>query len=88
MDLDKNGLNNPAAKRSLEMGELHDTDKGILPDIDIPSGTAMLVKDGNNDVDLPKGEVEKDISKRTKKDGANSPSLGSAESREGSVRSQ
>ena len=36
----------------------------------------------------PKEVMEKERSKRSKKDGANSTSLGSAGSREGSVRSQ
>jgi hypothetical protein len=89
MELDKKDPTNPAVKRALEMG-------GLLTDIvdqttvnaDNNKGQTVMIAEGNLNNGLDNENNEKDRKKRTKKDGANSSSLGSAESREGSVRSQ
>jgi hypothetical protein len=88
MELDKKDPSNPSAKRSLEMGDLvldrnHPTD-GVAEH----QGLADKLMVGKNQNGVTDENTEKGRKKRTKKDGANSSSLGSAESREGSVRSQ
>jgi hypothetical protein len=88
MELDKKDLSNPAAKRSLDMGDLvlgrnHPTDEAAEH-----QELADELMEGNNQNGVTDENTEKGRKKRTKKDGANSSSLGSAESREGSVRSQ
>jgi hypothetical protein len=64
-----------------------EAEKGQPSDHGQNNNAAMILDDNKTD-GLDADKVEKDRKKRTKKDGANSPSLGSAESREDSVRSQ
>jgi hypothetical protein len=88
MEIDKRALNNLAAKRSLDMEEeVRDDNEEEKEDISVDGAAAMLT-DGKHPAEVVFEENEKDRKKRTKKVGANSTSLGSAESREGSVRSQ
>jgi hypothetical protein len=88
MELDKTDLTNPAAKRALDMGILPLDARAQSSENSSNNGQATIGTEGQkNDVsDIDKNE--KDRNKRTKKDGAISSSLGSAESLEGSVRSQ
>ncbi|KAK1652385.1 hypothetical protein QYE76_070190 [Lolium multiflorum] len=88
MELDKTDLTNPAAKRALDMGILPLDARAQSSENSSNNGQATIGTEGQkNDVsDIDKNE--KDRNKRTKKDGAISSSLGSAESLEGSIRSQ
>ena len=52
------------------------------------AGVMPMITEGQAANGKTEDELDKDRKKRTKKDGANSSSLGSAESREDSVRSQ
>jgi hypothetical protein len=89
MELDKKDLINPAAKRALEMGELPlDAKDQTTETAGNNNGPAAMITEGQMNDGLDNEKNEKDRNKRNKKDGANSSSLGSAESREGSVRSQ
>ncbi|KAK1629311.1 hypothetical protein QYE76_003626 [Lolium multiflorum] len=89
MELDKTDLTNPATKRSLEMGGLRtEFENGTTVNVNENKGQAAMIAEGNLNNGLNNENNEKDRNKRTKKDGANSSSLGSAESHEGSVRSQ
>jgi hypothetical protein len=88
MDLDKSNLVNPAAKRALEMGMELDKNNNIQTGNAIVDEGNAMVTDGSAAPVIHEVANEKDRTKRTKKDGANSSSLGSAESHEDSVRSQ
>jgi hypothetical protein len=89
MELDKNDLTNPAAKRALEMGGLlTDTEDQTTVNADNNKGQAAMIAEGNLNNGLDTEKSEENRNKRTKKDSANSSSLGSAESHEGSVRSE
>jgi hypothetical protein len=85
MDVDKQNLVNSAAKRTLELGKegmAEHTDENGLSTAAEAMATDGSLLNGPTNV-----EGDKVRAKRTKKDGANSSSLGSAESLEGSVRS-
>jgi hypothetical protein len=88
MKLDKDNLTIPLAKQSLDMqvDETNDIDlgkEGGKSDQVIAMLTYGNIPQGSLD-----GAAEKDRKKRTKKDGANSTSAGSAGSREDLVRAQ
>jgi hypothetical protein len=88
MEVDKRDLTNPAAKRTLHMNEQETLqDEGNLTD-GKSDGGMPLITDGMNTNPNVKDGKENNRSKRTKKDGADSPSLGSAGSFEDPVRSQ
>jgi hypothetical protein len=83
MEPDNREASDAGAKRRLSLGFsnpiFEETEDGSIPmitDGNLPLGIVSTVDDGT------------DRSKRTKKAGADSPSLGSADSREESVRSQ
>jgi hypothetical protein len=86
MEVDKRELINPLAKRSLDMNEqaaeVMENDAG---NVNLTRGLPMITEDLTN---VGNFENEKDRNKRTKKDLADSPSLGSAGSFDGPVRSQ
>jgi hypothetical protein len=87
MDTDKTASADSIAKRRLEMGEVLSTNETDI----IVEGSEKpedMVTDGNNIPPLPVTHVMNDRAKRSKKDGANSTSQGSAASLEESVRSQ
>jgi hypothetical protein len=88
MEVDRHDLTSSAAKRGLDMNEkdeileaAKDTGNGYV------AGGMPMITEGQAANGNPGGDLDKDRKKRTKKDGSNS-SLGSAESHEGSVRSQ
>jgi hypothetical protein len=87
MDLDLRSLSGVAAKRPLEMSveENVPTDAGLV-------GTTVnmdtVLTDGKSTSDISEEGDEKDRTKRTRKAGAVSPSLGSAGSQEDLVRPQ
>jgi hypothetical protein len=86
MDVDKREPINPLAKTSLDMNEhtteVMENDEG---NGNLTRGLPMITEDLAN---VGNFENEKDRNKRTKKDVADSPSLGSAGSFDGPVRSQ
>jgi hypothetical protein len=88
MDLDKGNLTNPLTKRGLI---LTDMDNVAIIRNEQSNINSMEIATDNNGFGSAKdatGLEEKDRNKRSKKDGANSPSLGSAGSLDGSARSQ
>jgi hypothetical protein len=88
MDIDLRNLTNAAAKRSLDMTK----DENVRDDMNSAGASGnmdtVLVTDGISTPDVPGEGDEKDRTKRTRKDGANSPSVGSAGSQEDLVRLQ
>jgi hypothetical protein len=88
MDVDKQNMSTDAgAKRSLELSMEEETAKDIPVEIDgnlTEAARGLSNQGGSQDT----GAAETDRNKRSKKDGAISPSLGSAGSLEGPVRSQ
>jgi hypothetical protein len=88
MDVDKQNMSTDAgAKRSLELSIEEETTKDIPVEIDgnrTEAARGLSNQGGSQDT----GAAETDRNKRSKKDGAISPSLGSAGSLEGPVRSQ
>jgi hypothetical protein len=88
MELDNRALNTAIAKRSLNMDVDYMDDSEAAKENLPTDGTAAMVTDGNFLENAVIEENDKDRKKHTKKDGANSTSLGSAGSLEGSVRSQ
>jgi hypothetical protein len=89
MEVDRHGIINPQAKRSLELGQLKDiaTDS-ITGEPVAPNGAAAMVTDEHTPGGKSDLEHVKDRKKRSKKDGTDSTSLGSAGSLEDPVRSQ
>jgi hypothetical protein len=88
MDLDKHNLANLAAKRALDMSNVPEKDKVTGYEEVNGNGITHMITDGETVLVNEEVNNEKDRTKRTKKDGAVSPSIGSAGSREDSVRSQ
>jgi hypothetical protein len=87
MDTDKTASADSIAKRRLELGDALSTSEADI--IDEGSGKPEdMATDGNNIPPLIATDVMNDRAKRSKKDGANSTSQGSAASLEESVRSQ
>ena len=89
VDVVKHDLTNPAAKRNLDLGENEETkeaENNLV--VEATKGGMPTLTDSQVTGDKHDGAMENDRKKRTKKDGANSSSLGSAGSLEGSVRSQ
>jgi hypothetical protein len=87
MDTDKTASADSIAKRRLEMGDALSTSEADI--IDEGSGKPEdMVTDGYNIPPLIATDVMNDRAKRSKKDGANSTSQGSAASLEEFVRSQ
>jgi hypothetical protein len=85
MDVDKPTNGEPGAKRTLDltMGEVPQTNQNSET-VDLETEANLA----NKEVIDENGNTVKDRNKRTKKDGAVSPSLGSAGSLEVPVRSQ
>jgi hypothetical protein len=89
MDIEKDDRDSTESgvkrRLNLEGGTLSEEDCSVTGD-----GTALpMITDGQQPLDAVNTDGNMmDRSKRTKKDGASSPSLGSADSREESVRSQ
>jgi hypothetical protein len=86
MEVDRNKLLNTAAKRTLDMGQ-QESPEGIGEKVVVTNQALMMTVDGLI-MEATGTEVDKDRAKRTKKDRANSSSLGSAGSLEDPVRSQ
>jgi hypothetical protein len=89
MEVDRQELINSQTKRALELGQLKDsaTDK-ITGESGFSNEAAAMVIEENIPVEKIELEHVNDCKKRSKKDGADSTSLGSAGSLVGSVRSQ
>jgi hypothetical protein len=87
MEVDKQNSLLPLAKRALELGDENLPSPGSVETVVTVTGTEAMATDGNT-LEPSGTEVEKDRAKRTKKDGANSSSLGSAGSQDDPVRTQ
>jgi hypothetical protein len=88
MDMDKTNLTNPLAKRALDLDGkevMGEKTSNVLVD---NSMEGIVTNDGATIDENLNALADKDRKKRTKKDGADSPSFGSAGSREEPVRSQ
>jgi hypothetical protein len=89
MEVDNTNLTNPLAKRGLDFDEKYAVDSHETCEINGTNGMDVLeTAEGKSLAKATAGEKEKDMKKRPKKDGADSPSLGSAGLFDGSVRSQ
>jgi hypothetical protein len=88
MDLDRTNLTNPIAKRALVLDGKEVIDEQNRSALANNGMEGIEIADGATVSEDPNVLAEKDRKKRTKKDGADSPSFGSAGSREEPVRSQ
>jgi hypothetical protein len=88
MEIDPNLHSDALAKRRLELGEVEGYTDVHLDDTLKSTPEHGMNLDGTGQKTLTMGIEEENERKRSKKDGANSSSLGSAASREESVRSQ
>jgi hypothetical protein len=88
MEIDPNLHSEALAKRRLELGEVEGYTEVHLDDILKFTPEHGMNVDGTDQKTLTMGNEKENERKRSKKDGANSSSLGSAASREESVRSQ
>jgi hypothetical protein len=88
MDIDPNLHSDALAKRRLELGEVEEYADDHSDDILKTTSDRVMNVDGMGQKTLSMGTEKENERKRSKKDGANSSSLGSAASREESVQSQ
>jgi hypothetical protein len=88
MEIDPNLHSDALAKRRLELGEVEGYTDDHLDDTLKYTPEHGMNLDGTGQKALTMGIEKENERKRSKKDGANSSSLGSAASREESVRSQ